>query len=213
MTIEEKVAQTYHFYGLTFEQAEKEYGATSFGAMTLNREPKVTRPSVDVQQRNDLQSKVMASSRLGIPVMFSNEGLHGGGKGATVFPELVTVGSTWNTTLARAIGEVVALAGRSTGADVLFAPVINLFTDPRYGRLQEAFSENPTLTAHLGAAYTGGLQGDNGGGAGTYLDQQHVAALGKHFAGERAARCALERGGARGGRALRALPRHASSDR
>jgi beta-glucosidase len=182
MTVEEKVRQLYHPDGMRFTDAQNLYGNTSFGGLSVNNDPDVATPAADVANRNAFQSFMINNSRLNIPVFLSNEGLHSGAKGGTVFPELVTLGSSWNVTLASSIGQVIALAGRAIGADLLFAPVINLWTDERYGRLQEAPSSNPTLTYHIGAAYTSGLQGDNGSGPFTYLDSDHVAALGKHLA-------------------------------
>lgn len=182
MTVEEKISELFHPDGVGFDKLQRLYSTTSFGGTSLNIDSSTATPSASVEARNAFQAFMINNSRLNIPVFFSNEGLHSGGKGGTVFPELVTLGSTWNVTLASSIGTVIALAGRATGSDLLFAPVINLWTDERYGRLQEAPSSNPTLTYHIGAAYTSGLQGDNGSGPFTYLDSNHVAALGKHLA-------------------------------
>ena len=76
-------------------------------------------------------------------------------------------------------------ATRGCGANIAFAPVINMFMDPRYGRFQEGFSPNPTLSAHYATAAVDGLQGGTAGNASTYLpsSEASVIALGKHFAG------------------------------
>eukprot|EP00051_Salpingoeca_urceolata_P006714 m.88884 g.88884 ORF g.88884 m.88884 type:complete len:769 (+) comp14957_c0_seq2:241-2547(+) len=172
MTIEEKIAQLFCPYASTFDKFIKLYGKTGWGSIR----------SQNPEQNNELQKSVMASSRLGIPVAFIHESLHGGYAGGTVFPMPLTMGMSWNTSLVADIYSVVANETRAGGANIAFAPVINLFSDPRFGRHQEGFSPNPTLTAHMATASVLGLQGSTTGNATTYLDNSHVVALGKHFA-------------------------------
>lgn len=137
-----------------------------------------------VNERNVIQGNAMNSSRLGIPVNFIQEALHGGCKGASVFPMPLTLGASWNTTLVQDVYFAVASDTRACGANIAFAPVINLFSDPRFGRHQEGFSPNPTLTAHLARAAVAGLQGSTDGNATTYLPSANdtVISIGKHFA-------------------------------
>ncbi len=143
-----------------------------------------------VRQRNALQADFLASSK--VPVSFINEGLHGGAPGGTIFPMPVNQGAAWNVSLVRAIGQTIAAEARAIGVDTVFAPVVNMFTDARFGRTQEGYSANPFITTKLGTAAVRGLQGDAPRGA--YLGNASVASLGKHFAGYGAATGGLNGG-------------------
>ena len=140
----------------------------------------VTRGTIKktIAERNKMQSEFLAAT--GIPVSFINEGLHGGANGGTIFPMPVNQGNSWNRTLVSQIARVIAKEARAVGVDTLFAPVVNMITDPRFGRLQEGYSENPLLTTHLGTAAVLGLQ--NGARPLEYLGNESVASLGKHYA-------------------------------
>ncbi len=129
--------------------------------------------------------------RLGIkPYDWWNEGLHGVGRDgrATVFPQPIGMGATFNPTLIRQIGDAIATEGRAkynvaqrnnnyaryTGL-TFWSPNINIFRDPRWGRGMETYGEDPFLTGTLGTAYVQGMQGNDP----FYLK---VAACGKHYA-------------------------------
>lgn len=111
---------------------------------------------------NELQSWVIKSSRLGIPAIFIEEGLHGYyGVGATVFPQSVNLASTWNTDLARLTGAAIAAETRANGVDMILAPVLDVARDPRWGRVEEDFGEDPFLSGQMGLNYVRGMQGDS----------------------------------------------------
>jgi beta-glucosidase len=125
---------------------------------------------------NAIQSWVMKNSRLGIPALFAEEGLHGFSTG-TIFPAQIGLAATWNTELARQTGAAIAAEARATGVDMLFAPVLDLAREPRWGRVEEDFGEDPYLTGQMGLAYVEGMQGNS-------LASDHtVIAEPKHFAG------------------------------
>lgn len=125
---------------------------------------------------NEIQRWVIEHSRLGIPVLFTGEGLHGFNDG-TVFPAPINLAATWDRDLAQRTGAAIASEARSTGVAMLFAPVLDLARDPRWGRVEEDFGEDPFLTGQLGLAWVRGAQGDR-------LDSDHsVIAEPKHFAG------------------------------
>lgn len=127
--------------------------------------------------RNLLQSWILKNTRLGIPIMFHGEALHGAMvKGATSFPEAVALGSTWDPTLLEQMFSAVAIEERALGNTLVLAPVFDLSRDPRYGRVEEMYSEDPYLVAQLGTAAVRGFQGQ-----GETLDQNHVFATAKHF--------------------------------
>lgn len=129
--------------------------------------------------------------RLGIkPYNWWSEGLHGVGRDgrATVFPQPIAMASTFDAQLIKQIGNAIAMEGRAkykvsqsinnwsqyTGLDY-WAPNVNIFRDPRWGRGMETYGEDPYLTGLLGSAYVEGMQGDDP----VYLK---VSACGKHFA-------------------------------
>lgn len=129
--------------------------------------------------------------RLGIlPYNWWNEGLHGVGRDgrATVFPEPIALGATFDPDLVRKIGDAVATEGRAKyfvaqqnknygryAGLTFWSPNVNIFRDPRWGRGMETYGEDPFLSGTLGTAYVKGMQGDDP----FYLK---VAACGKHYA-------------------------------
>ena len=127
-------------------------------------------------QSNAIQSWVIAHNRLGIPAMFIEEGLHGFDTG-TVFPAPINLAATWNPDIARRTGSAIAAEARSTGVGMILAPVLDLAREPRWGRVEEDFGEDPYLTGRMGLAYVQGAQGDS-------LNTDHtLVAEPKHFAG------------------------------
>ena len=127
---------------------------------------------------NRIQSWVIRSNRLGIPALFIEEGLHGYmDHGETVFPQSINLATTWNIELARQTGAAIAAQARANGVDMILGPVLDVARDPRWGRVEEDFGEDPYLTGQLGLAYVQGMQGDS-------LDTDHnVIAEPKHLAG------------------------------
>jgi beta-glucosidase len=114
-----------------------------------------------------------------IPIEFIGEGLHGYmARGATVFPQAIALGSTWDPELAERIYSAAALEARSRGVIQLYTPNLDLAREPRFGRIEEMFSEDPYLVAMLGNAEVNGYQGRN-----AKPDRNHVATTIKHFVG------------------------------
>ena len=137
-------------------------------------------PRLSAQHRNLLQSWIIKNTRLGIPIMFHGEALHGAvTTGATSFPAAVGLGSTWDPELLQQMFSTVALEVRATGNALVLAPVLDLSRDPRYGRVEEMYSEDPYLAAQLGIAAVKGLQGLKS--PSDPLDANHVYATLKHF--------------------------------
>jgi beta-glucosidase len=135
-------------------------------------------PAVDqAAQANAIQRWVMTNTRLGIPVMFQGEALHGAlARGTTSFPQAVALGSTWDRTLIERMFTVVAKESRAAGVSMTLAPVLDLARDPRFGRVEEMYSEDPYLVGEIGVAAVRGLQG-----TGPAIDRAHVVATAKHF--------------------------------
>ena len=128
------------------------------------------------EQSNAIQSWVIAHNRLGIPAIFIEEGLLGFDTG-TVFPAPLNLAATFDPEIAGKTGAVIAAEMRATGADMVLAPVLDVARDPRWGRVEEDFGEDPYLTGQLGLAYVRGAQGNS-------LQSDHtVVAEPKHFVG------------------------------
>ena len=128
------------------------------------------------KQANAIQQWVIAHNRLGIPTLFIEEALHGYDTG-TVFPAPIGLAGTWDTEVARQTAASIAAEARSNAVDMILAPVLDLARDPRWGRVEEDFGEDPHLTGQMGLAYVLGAQGDS-------LNSDHtVIAEPKHFAG------------------------------
>jgi beta-glucosidase len=127
-------------------------------------------------QSNAIQGWVIQHNRLGIPALFIEEALHGFNEG-TVFPTPINLAATWNPDIARKTAAAIAAETRATGVDMILAPVLDLARDPRWGRIEEDFGEDPYLTGQMGLAFVQGAQGEN-------LNTDHtVVAEPKHFAG------------------------------
>ncbi len=128
--------------------------------------------------RNALQRYAVEKTRLGIPQIFQDEALHGyTADDATSFPQAVALGSTWDPELIQRAFTAVADEAASAGINQVFAPVLNLARDPRWGRTEETYGEDPYLSARISVAAIKGLQGEN-----FRIDRRHVLATAKHFA-------------------------------
>jgi beta-glucosidase len=126
---------------------------------------------------NAVQKYVIEHSRLGIPVMFHEEALHGlAAPGATSFPQAIALAGTWNVDLVREVFSTAALEARKRGAHHVLSPVLDLARDPRWGRMEETYGEDPYLAARMGVAAVQGFQGTGPG-----VDKRHVMATLKHF--------------------------------
>ena len=127
---------------------------------------------------NTIQKFFIEESRLGIPVIFHEECLHGhSALDATSFPQPIGLGGTFDTDLVRRIFTITAAEARSRGTHQALTPVVDVARDPRWGRVEETYGEDPYLVTQMGIAAVQGFQGD-----GTFRDKQHVIATLKHFA-------------------------------
>ncbi|MEC0105449.1 glycoside hydrolase family 3 N-terminal domain-containing protein [Paenibacillus taichungensis] len=127
---------------------------------------------------NLIQRHAVEQSRLGIPILIGEECSHGHmAIEGTVYPVPLLLGSTWNVDLYRDMCRAVARETRAQGGAVTYSPVLDVVRDPRWGRTEECFGEDPYLIGELAVASVQGLQGER-------LDQEDaVAATLKHFVG------------------------------
>ena len=127
---------------------------------------------------NAIQKFFVEDSRLGIPVFFHEECLHGHAAiGATSFSQPIGLGATFNPNLVRSLYAMAAEETRVRGAHQALTPVVDVARDPRWGRVEETFGEDPYLVSQLGMAAVRGFQGDA-----SFKDRKHVIATLKHFA-------------------------------
>jgi beta-glucosidase len=193
MTMQEKIAQLKSpwegkakmFTGNTFDRNKAaqifsnglgEILSFSHGGFVFS--PEKTPHAADVAVlANQAQNYFITGTRLGIPVLFLEEALHGlMVKDATVFPSALGMASSWDDTLTSEVFEAIAQEARAIGTHRVLAPVLDLALDPRWGRTEETMGEDPYLVSRLGVDKVKALQGDS-----DKPDSNHVAANLKHF--------------------------------
>lgn len=127
---------------------------------------------------NAIQKFFIEESRLGIPVFFHEECLHGhAARDGTSFPQPIGLGASFNPDLVEKLFRMAALETRARGAHQALTPVVDVARDPRWGRVEETYGEDPFLSGTLGTAAVRGFQGD-----GSFKDKSRVIATLKHFA-------------------------------
>lgn len=185
MTREEKIKQLDMYRGLEFMPMGDAHEATVYNEDTLARA--LGNCSVGAMHdfypayaslSNKVQHYVVKHSRLGIPVLFIEEGLHGySGKGSTSFPIPLALSATWDTALIYQVGRSIATEARADGTAMILGPLLDVARDPRWGRMEETYGEDTYLVSEIGLAMVKGLQGGNVG------RQDAVISEPKHFAG------------------------------
>jgi beta-glucosidase len=127
---------------------------------------------------NAIQKFFIENSRLGIPVIFHEECLHGhAALGGTSFPQPIALGATFNPELVEALFTMTAAEARLRGTHQALTPVVDVAREPRWGRVEETYGEDPYLVSRMGIAAVRGFQGDA-----SFGDKRRVIATLKHFA-------------------------------
>jgi beta-glucosidase len=182
MTVEEKVGQLSTLLGwemydktsdgiqasLKFKEAVKTQHIGMLWA-TLRADPWTKKtletgltPTEAAEATNALQKFMTDSTRLGIPLLLSEECPHGHmAIGTTVFPTAIGQASTWNPTLIQQMAQTIAKEARATGSHVGYGPILDLARDPRWSRLEETYGEDQVLNGKMGAAMVRGFQGND----------------------------------------------------
>jgi beta-glucosidase len=128
--------------------------------------------------RNAVQRYQLEKTRLGIPIIFPGEALHGYMEyGSTSFPQALGLAATWDPALVKRVFSAAGDEAGSRGAGQVFSPVLDLAREPRWGRTEETYGEDPFLISRIGIAAIEGLQGGS-----HMIDRHHVMATAKHFA-------------------------------
>lgn len=126
---------------------------------------------------NQIQRYALEKTRLGIPVLFIEEGLHGyESLGSTTFPTPMALAGAWDTAMVHKAGHIIATEVRAHGVNMILGPVLCLPRDPRWGRVEETYGEDPYLAAANGVAMVKGMQGNK------LSNPDAVVAEPKHFA-------------------------------
>lgn len=124
---------------------------------------------------NEVQRFLVEETRLGIPAIVHEESLAGlMASTATCFPQAIALAATWDPELVQMVAEEIRKQALTVGCRHVLAPVLDLSWDPRWGRTEETYGEDPYLAAAIGVAYVKGIQGNL---------KEGVVATGKHFAG------------------------------
>ncbi|MBI3474356.1 MAG: glycoside hydrolase family 3 C-terminal domain-containing protein [Acidobacteria bacterium] len=193
MTLEEKVAQLGgSWQNRSIVQDETQFFVSKDRAFQPDRAAvllkdglgQMSRPSEQRGPRemaeftNTLQKWILEHTRLGIPVLFHEECLHGhAAPMGTSYPQAIGLAATWDTALVHDVFSATAQEVRARGAQQCLTPVLDLAREPRWGRTEETYGEDPYLTSRIGVAAITGFQGD-----GPAIDKAHVMATTKHFA-------------------------------
>jgi beta-glucosidase len=128
--------------------------------------------------RNGIQRYLRDRTRLGIPQLFMGEALHGFMEyGSTSFPQAIGLASTWDPALVKQVFTAAGQEAGAAGVGQVFSPVLDLARDPRWGRTEETYGEDPYLVSRMAVAAVTGLQGDE-----FLIGRNHAMATMKHFA-------------------------------
>ncbi len=186
MTLEEKVSQTLCMKGKKgpILNQEGNYDKSEAEKLFLNGPGRIAEigfventAAKMAMLTNKIQHFFVEKTRLGIPVIFHEECLHGQMvHDATSFPQPIALAGTWNPDLVEQIFSLVAKETRSRGGHHALTPVVDVVRDPRWGRVEETYGEDPYLVSQMGIAAVRGFQG-----TGPNIDKSHLIATLKHF--------------------------------
>lgn len=183
MTLDEKIAQLGSIWvfeileDMKFSEAKaKKLFSHGLGQVTRIGGASSLDPTAGAELANTIQKYLLENTRLGIPAIIHEECCSGYmARNATCFPQIIGLASTWEPELTEAMAAVVRTQMRAAGAHQGLSPVLDVTRDPRWGRTEETFGEDPYLVSHMGVAFTRGLQGQNW--------REGVLATAKHFVG------------------------------
>lgn len=183
MTLDEKLAQLGCLWSTSFVSGGV-FNPDNVAGMMPHGIGQVTRigaatglhPQESAALMNAIQKVAVERTRLGIPVMVHEESVGGFcHRDATVFPQGIGLAATWDPALVQEVADVIRSQMLAVGARHALAPVLDVARDPRWGRVEETYGEEPVLSGIIGTAYVRGLQSED--------LQEGVAATGKHFLG------------------------------
>ena len=189
MTLEEKIGQMSQVRHFADIQSDNDITTKFIGSVIHTQGPNPGADALGWQNRfRTLQEKAL-STRLGIPLLFAVDAVHGQNtfQGATIFPHNIGMGATQNLNLVKEAAEITAIETQATGFNWTFSPCIAIPYNEKWGRVYEAFSESTELTSKMAKASVEGHQGD-------LKDRHTVMATAKHFIGDGATDFGIEGG-------------------
>ena len=183
MTLDEKIAQLGSYWSYEILEngefsVQKASKLLNFGIGQITRPGGATgfSPKQTAKLVNKIQSYLINETRLGIPAFIHEECLNGYmTKGATIFPQMIGIASTWQPELCEQMTTRIREQMKTLGIHQGLSPVVDVTRDPRWGRTEETFGEDPYLVSSMGVSYVKGLQSEN-------VKNGIVATL-KHFVG------------------------------
>jgi beta-glucosidase len=191
MTLAEKIAQleTVNWDHTRLDRGKDHaFSPETAGHLIANGIGEITRPGDKhdaagaAEFANAVQKYLIEKTRLGIPTTLHEEALHGlVAPGGTSFPQAIALASTFDPGLLEQVFTVAARQARGRGVQHVLAPVVDVARDPRWGRFEETYGEDPYLVSRLGVAAVFGFQGRRTADA--PIDEAHVMATAKHFTG------------------------------
>lgn len=192
MTLEEKVGQMTQA-DHTFLKRDSDVGRYGLGSVLSGGDSHVKDNSAEAfaDRYDELQAQAL-DTRLGIPILYGIDAVHGHNKvkGAVIFPHNIGLGATRDPELVEKIARATAVEVAATGIRWAFAPCVAVVRDERWGRTYEAFGESAELSATMGAAAVRGLQGSD------LSSGTSVLACAKHFAADGGTQGGVDRGNA-----------------
>lgn len=172
MTIDEKIAQLLCPFAISWPGGRPPAGPDGLGAVAYALSATGLPPAEGVRALAELQRTIVATSRLGIPALFSEEALCGlGVRGATMFPDAIGQAATWDCDLVEEMAGAIGRQMRASGVHQALSPLCDVAIDPRWGRIEETYGEDPYLVGSLATAFVRGLQA-----SGTIATLKHFVA-------------------------------------
>ena len=183
MTLEEMILQTDQYFTPDFTTHDEGDVVTSVDLDKLEKLLKgmsvgsIQLRNMTSKQANDVQRYAVERTRLGIPILFSEEALHGlGNPRATCFPQQLGLAATFDPALGFGMGRAIGTESRALAIHETYSPVMDLARDPRYGRMEETYGEDTFLGACFAREIVRGMQGQS------LSDPDAVASEPKHYA-------------------------------
>jgi beta-glucosidase len=153
MTLDEKFWQLFMIPG-DLDDSTQDFSHGVFGLqIRFKTSVGANAARAHAERINGIQRYFVERTRLGVPIIPFEEAVHGFmGEGATVFPQAIALAATWNTALVERVSSAIARETRTRGVRQVLSPMLNIATDPRWGRVEESYGEDPLLTSKMAVA-------------------------------------------------------------
>jgi beta-glucosidase len=158
MTLEEKFWQLFMIPG-DLDDPSNDYSHGVFGLQISPTRDTIDAARAHAKRINEIQHYFVDKTRLGIPIIPFEEAVHGLVRpGATAFPQAIGLAATWDTTLMTRVATAIARETRSRGIRQVLSPVVNIANDPRWGRVEETYGEDPLLSSRMAVSFVGAFE-------------------------------------------------------